>query len=287
MHSCVSFFSRNNARMSKHYFPMKTAFRLIVGLVALAYVAQAAEQPNVGYSDTPKLPDQPWLVHDGKRPQPPKVTAGKSFSEGAPAPSDAIVLFNGKDLSKWTGQGDKAQWKLQDNYMEVNGTGSIRTREEFADFQLHVEWATPEEVKGSSQGRGNSGVIIHGLYEVQVLDSYNNPTYPDGQAGSMYGQFPPLVNASRGPGQWQTYDIIFETDRWDGDKLVKPASVTVIHNGVVLHHKQEYIGVSLHRQVGRYKPRQDPKGPIVLQDHSNPVRYRNIWIRPLGQYDQK
>ena len=197
------------------------------------------------------------------------------------------VLFNGTDLSKWKSQkGGEAKWKVELGYMEVAPkSGTIMTKDEFGDFQLHLEFATPAEVASASQGRGNSGVIIYGKYEIQVLDSYNNKTYADGQAGAMYGQFPPLANSSKKPGKWQTYDIIFETPRWEGDKLVKKGAVTVIHNGVVLHHRKEFIGAVSHRRVGKYSPH-PPKGPIVLQDHGNPMRFRNIWIRELGDYDE-
>lgn len=257
---------------------------LLAALTAVSVSTQAAEK-NLGYTDTPFLPGQKWRVHDGTRPQPPVVTPGAKFSDMAPAPADAIVLFDGKDLSKWTGDGGQARWKVENGYMEANHTGSIQTKDEFGDFQLHVEFASPEKVEGSSQGRGNSGVFLHGRYEVQVLDSFNNPTYPDGQAGALYGQQPPRVNAVRGPGQWQTYDIVFEGPRFEGDKLVKPAYVTVILNGVVLHHRQELIGTSVHQAVGKYSP-YNSKGPIALQDHQNPTRFRNIWIRPLREYDR-
>ena len=244
--------------------------------------------PPTGYTDTPQLPDQKWKVHDDERPRPPVVTPGESFSHGAPAPSDAVVLFDGTDLSKWKNQktGEAATWKVENGYMEVAPkTGTIMTKDEFGDFQLHLEFATPEEVVSASQGRGNSGVIIYGKYEIQVLDSYNNKSYADGQAGAMYGQFPPLRNAAKKPGEWQSYDIIFEAPRWEGEELVKKASVTVIHNGVVLHNRKEFIGAVSHRNVGKYS-KHPPKGPIVLQDHGNPMRFRNIWIREIGEYDQ-
>ena len=242
---------------------------------------------DVGFTDTPFLPGQKWRVHDATRPRPPVVTPGARFSELAPPPSDAIVLFDGTDLSQWVGEDGPARWKVENGYMEVNNTGSIRTRRTFGDFQLHLEWATPSHVDPSetSQKRGNSGVLIFGRFEVQVLDSYHNITYADGQAGALYGQWPPLVNACRKPGAWQTYDIIFEAPRWQGHKLVKPAMVTVIHNGVVLHHKQAFIGEVRHKEVAHYG-RPISRGPIMLQDHHNPVRYRNIWIRPLGEYDR-
>jgi hypothetical protein len=242
---------------------------------------------GAGYKDTPKLPDQPWLVHDSDRPVPHIVTPGATFSHGAPAPSDAAVLFDGTDLSQWKSDKGAAGWKVENGYMEVvKDSGNIRTKAEFGDFQLHLEFATPAKVEGNSQGRGNSGVLIYGRYEVQVLDSYENPTYPDGQVGAMYGQFPPLATAPKKPGEWQSYDIIFEAPRWDENQtLTKRANVTVLLNGVVLHHKKEYIGDSVHREVGKYHPH-PPRGPIMLQEHHNPTRFRNIWIRNLGEYDK-
>lgn len=247
------------------------------------------EKPKIGYSDTPFIPGQKWRVHDGTRPQPKVVTPGTTFSHSAPAPGDATILFDGHDLKNFEGgKGQPAGWKVENGYMEVvPKAGGIQTKEHFDDFQLHIEFATPYKVEGNSQGRGNSGVIIFGAYEIQVLDSFQNPTYPDGQAGALYGQLPPKVNASLPPGAWQSYDIIFETARWDGDTLVKKANVTVIHNGVVLHHKQEYNGPSLHRRVGTYSKPHPARGPIHLQDHGNPMRFRNIWIRDLGEYDQE
>lgn len=253
---------------------------------SMAFSQSAA--PKIGYSDTPVLPGQKWKVHDGGRPQPNIVTPGGTFSHMAPAPADATVLFDGTDLSQWIGEsGNPAGWKVENGYMEVTRSGGIRTREEFGDFQMHLEFATPAEVSGNSQGRGNSGVIIYGKFEIQVLDSYENPTYPDGQAGAMYGQFPPRVNASKKPGEWQTYDIIFEAPRFDDNgKLTKKANVTVIHNGVLLHHRQEFMGHVSHRNLPSYGRKYDPKGSIHLQDHGNPIRYRNIWIRPLDSYDE-
>ena len=246
-----------------------------------------ASAQDVGYDDTPKIPGSTWLVHDGQRPQPVIVTPGTPSTpqRGGSAPSDAVVLFDGGDLSSWTGRGEQAGWKVENDYMEVNGTGDIRSREQFADFQLHIEWATPEPPSGSSQGSGNSGVFLMGRYEIQVLNSFANKTYPDGQAGSVYGQSPPLVNASRAPGQWQAYDIIFTAPRFEEGALVKPAFVTVIHNGVLVHHNKEILGSTAHRVAPVYEPH-GPTGPLVLQDHGNPIRFRNIWIRPIGDYDQ-
>jgi hypothetical protein len=207
----------------------------------------------------------------------------------APAPADALVLFDGQDLSKWELPGGKTpKWKVENGYMEVvGGTGSIQTKGKFADFQLHLEFATPSVVKGNGQARGNSGVLINGMYEIQVLDSYGNKTYPDGQCGALYSWTPPLVNASKAPGEWQSYEIIFESPRWDeSGKLVKKANVTVIHNGLVLHHKREFLGNSPHRENGTYNQKHAPEMFIQLQDHGNPMRFRNIWVRSLGDYDK-
>lgn len=243
---------------------------------------------NPGYTNTPFIPGTKWHVHDGTRPQPRIVTSGATFSHLAPPPSDAIVLFDGTDLSKWRSGNGEAKWKVENGYMEVAPkSGSIQTKGKFADFQLHLEFATPAKVDGNSQGRGNSGILFNGVYEVQVLDNWENPTYPDGQVGGLYGQTPPLANASKKPGTWQSYDIIFESPRWDADKkLVKKANVTVIHNGVVLHHKKEYQGTTPHQNNGNYDRPHAPEMFIELQDHNNPMRFRNIWLRALGEYDK-
>jgi Domain of Unknown Function (DUF1080) len=240
--------------------------------------AQQPPREGKGYTDTPQLPDQPWRVHDKHRPRPPKITPGAELGQ---PPSDAVVLFDGTDLAHWklSGSDKPSPWKVEDGYMEVT-SGTAETVDQFGDMQLHIEWATPTEVKGDGQGRGNSGVIIMGRYEIQVLDSFDNDTYADGQAASIYGQFPPQVDVNRGPGQWQTYDIIFEAPRFEGDKLTKPARATVFHNGVLVHHAREFIGPMAHQQVAPYVPH-PPTGPIVLQDHGNPTRFRNIWARPL------
>jgi hypothetical protein len=232
-----------------------------------------------GYTDTPKLPGSEFRVHDAARPRPPAVTPPPLVP--SPPPADAIVLFDGKDLAKWTGKGGKAQWQVDGGVMTVNGTGDIETRQEFGDCQLHLEWATPAEVKGDSQGRGNSGVFLVGRYEVQILDSFENPTYADGQCAALYGQFPPLVNACRKPGEWQSYDIAFTGPRFGDDgRLLAPARITVIHNGLVVHANQELLGKTEHRALPRYEAH-GPRGPIRLQDHGNPMRFRNVWIREL------
>jgi hypothetical protein len=239
----------------------------------------------LGYDDTPRIPGQNYRVHDINRPQPRIVTSGEP-SPAATPPSDAVVLFDGTSLSGWIGGNEQpAPWKLENGYMEVvPGSGNIRTREEFGDCQLHLEFASPVEVKGDGQGRGNSGVFLMGIYEIQVLDCYNNPTYADGTTGAIYGQYAPLVNACRPPGEWQTYDIIWNAPRFEGDKLVSPARVTVLLNGIVLHHATALGGPTTHCDVQDYKPHA-AQGPLELQDHGDLVRFRNIWYRPLLDYD--
>ena len=255
----------------------------IVGLWS-AFAQNTGGEAPVGYTDTPLLPGLPFRVHDPARPQPQVVTPG---AQPGAAPSDAVVLFDGKDLSKWvqvprTGAPLEAKWKVENGYVEVVPmSGSITTKEKFGDIQLHIEWASPTEIRESSQGRGNSGVLIQGRYEVQVLDSYQNRTYADGMAGAIYGQWPPRVNAARRPGEWQSYDIVFEAPRFDGARLAKPAYLTVFLNGVLLHNRQEVMGPTLHRALAKYVP-QPAEDSLLLQDHGNRVRYRNIWVRRLA-----
>jgi hypothetical protein len=192
------------------------------------------------------------------------------------APSDAIVLFDGKDLSQWKG-GD--QWIVKDGYA-ISAKTSIETKRGFGSCQLHVEWAAPEKVEGAGQGRGNSGVYLMNNYEVQILDSYINKTYFDGQCAAIYKQWPPLVNACRKPGQWQTYDIIFTAPKFEKGKLARPAYVTVLHNGVLVQNHAEILGTTAWDRAPAYTPHPD-KLPLQLQFHGNPVRFRNIWIREL------
>ena len=223
-----------------------------------------------------------WGIHDEARPMPPVVDPGPA-GPPAPVPSDATVLFDGSTLSGWTtAKGAPARWLVRDGYMEVvKDSGSIRTAGGFGDCQLHVEWASPAAAVGSSQDRGNSGVFLMDTYEVQVLDSYNSKTYADGMAAAIYGQFPPLVNASRGPGQWQTYDIVFHAPRFDGrGLLLAPARMTVFHNGILVHDNDELTGPTAHKARPPYKMH-PASMPISLQDHGHPVRFRNIWIRQL------
>jgi hypothetical protein len=245
-------------------------------------VALTAQDHTLGYDNTPFLPGGKWRVHDVKRPHPPVVTPG---AQNSMPPSDAIVLFNGKDLSQWVtylkGQETTPKWKVENGYAEVvDRTGSINTKEKFGDVQLHIEWASPAVISGTSQNRGNSGVLFMGRYEIQVLDSYENPTYADGQAASIYGQYPPLVNASRKPGEWQTYDIVFEAPRFENGKLTRPAYATVFQNGVLVQNHEELIGDTPHAKLGTYKPHAAEES-LQLQNHHCAVRYRNIWIRRL------
>jgi hypothetical protein len=224
-----------------------------------------------------------WRAHDMRRPAPTVVQPGES-NLPTPAPADAIVLFDGTDLSQWNdGKGGAAKWRAVDGAMEsVAGGGYIFTNEKFGDCQLHVEWASPAKVEGDSQGRGNSGVYLMGQFEIQVLDSFENKTYADGSAGSIYGQFPPLVNVCRKPGEWQSYDIVFRKPRFDeAGSLTAPARVTVLHNGVVIQDNSEIIGPSNWIQHLEYSADDDEERSLSLQDHGNPVRYRNLWIRRL------
>jgi len=253
---------------------------ILILLTAMGVLTLAQDSP-VGYTDTPMLPDLPYRVHDPARPHPRVVTPS---AQPGGAPSDAIVLFDGKDLSQWTPT--RQPWKVENGYMEVaSNAGDLRTKDKFGDVQLHIEWAAPAQIRGNSQNRGNSGVFLQGRYEVQVLDSSANLTYADGQAGAIYGQWPPLVNPARKPGEWQSYDIVFEAPRFEGQRLVKPAYLTVFLNGVLLHNRKEVMGPTVHRQLAKYAP-QPEEDSLVLQDHQNPVRYRNIWVRRLATYDR-
>ena len=227
-----------------------------------------------------------WLVHDMNRPTPPIIAPG---AECGQAPSDAVLLFDGTVVSiatNWSDtSGNPTKWRLGEGYMEsVKGAGYIQTKQQFGSCQLHVEFATPSNVQGSSQGRGNSGVFLQGQYEVQVLDSYDNVTYADGQCAALYGRAVPLVNACRKPGEWQSYDIVYHRPLFGPDgKVTRKATFTVLHNGVLV---QDHVtleggtGWINSPAVTRYAPHGD-KGPIQLQDHGNPVRYRNVWVREL------
>jgi hypothetical protein len=266
---------------------------LLIAQSALAQTTNATSTNSIAKPKAPPAmePAGTWYVHDEKRPQPNVVTPGVSFSQGAPAPSDAEVLFDGHGLGKWeSAKGGEAAWPMQDEYVASTRGGGIRTKGRWEDFQLHVEWASPNPPAGTSQSRGNSGILINNMYEIQVLDSYQSTTYPDGQASAVYGQSPPLVNACKPPGEWQTYDILFESPRWnEKGGLIKKATVTVLHNGVVTQNHYELVGctdginpsIVPYHSASKYSSPHDPKVFIQLQDHNNPVRFRNIWIRPM------
>jgi len=223
-------------------------------------------------------------------PVPPIVTPGvfSANTAGTTAPSDAIVLFDGKNVDAWvankgynpTNSTDPLQWVVRDGVLYSGKTSSAKTRQDFGDMQLHLEFQTPAKVEGNGQGRGNSGVFLHGRYEVQVLDNYDNPTYVNGMVGSIYKQAIPLANPSRKPGEWQTYDIVFTAPRFTkAGIMLEPAYVTVLLNGVLVQNHVAVKGTT--EYIGYPKMQVSAKGPIILQDHGNPVGFRNIWVRDL------
>lgn len=261
---------------------MKTLSTLLIGsaLTATLLAVNVGEKP-----DTPELPDAPYVVHDGTRPQP-RVVENAGAVEVKP-PSDAIVLFDGSSLDAFRkSKNGEVPFKLKDGVLVVAG-GSLKTEQEFRDIQLHFEWRVPEGRKVNGQSGGNSGVFLMDRYEVQVLQSHENQTYPDGQAGGMYGQWPPLVNATTKQGDWQSYDIVFKAPRYADGKVVKPATLTVFHNGVLLHDAQPYLGPTSHKKLARYPAEHPQKAPLRWQDHGDPIEYRNIWVRELTDYDEK
>jgi len=272
----------------------KTAIILIVSLDALCIFAQTnkaavASRPKyhevevkgiAGFQDTPMEPNGFWHVHDPARPQS-EVVAPGAFSAMATPPSDATVLFDGKDLSQWMdSQGNPAPWLIQEG-AAITTKGDIFTRQNFGDIQMHLEFREPLPAAGKGQHRGNSGIFFMGRYEIQVLDCFENQTYPDGATGAIYAQHPPLANACRPPGEWQTYDIVFTAPRFGGHgEVITPAYATVILNGVVVQNHQAFRGTTTHCAVGDYTPH-EATGPIGLQYHLNAVAFRNIWVRPI------
>lgn len=254
--------------------------------LAFSLLTTAALADGAFYGDPPDK-THPWAIHDMNRPQPVRVEPGMFSSQEQPGtpPSDAIVLFGGKpeEIEKWISDknGEPTKWVVKDGVLQcVPGSGYIRTKEEFADCQLHIEWSAPSKVEGNSQGRGNSGVFLMGAVEVQVLDNYNNPSYPDGMASSIYGINPPMANPLRAPGEWQTYDIIFRRPIFKDGQEIDPGYITVFVNGVLTQDHTPLEGGGGHMK--RSKPKAFPeKGPLKIQDHGNPVRFRNIWYRPL------
>jgi hypothetical protein len=245
----------------------ETMYRIILSTVLLVIAAGLSSQ-----TIPPEITEY-W------EPVPPVVTPGT----GTAPPSDAIVLFDGTSLDKWESvSGGPAKWKLEDGVMTVvKGAGDIQTRQAFGDVQIHIEWRTPAHVAGEGQGRGNSGVFLQKLYEVQVLDNYQNVTYSNGQAAAVYKQHIPLVNACLPPGEWQAYDIIYTAPRFREDgRLFSPATMTVIHNGILVQNHVTLLGPTVYNELPLYKPH-GLKQSLMLQDHNNPVSYRNIWIREL------
>ena len=253
-------------------------FSLLTVVVGIATAAVA--QNELGFRDTPILPGGKWHVHDPDRPQPPVVRPGAT---AAAAPSDAIVLFDGKSLDAW--RPEKKPWILKNGAVTVplveGGAGALISRERFGDVQLHLEFRSPSPPTKRSQDRGNSGIWFMQRYEVQILDGYQNPTYADGGVGAVYGWKPALANAARRPGEWQTYDIVFERPRFaDDGRLVRPAYVTAFLNGVLVQNHQAMLGTTIWRHVAKYEKHGDAE-PLQLQDHNSPVSFRNIWVRRL------
>jgi hypothetical protein len=242
----------------------------------LVVVSGSVAGDELGYTDTPRLPNSPWRVHDRDRPQPPMVEPGAGEPSAAP-PSDAVVLFNGKDLAEWDGGNPQG---IEAGVINILKTGQIQTKKLFGDCQLHVEWATPAKRDGDVMTWGNSGVFMLGKYELQIFESHDAKLYADGIAGAIYGQTPPLVNASRKPGEWQSFDIVFTAPKFDGEKLIAPAYFTVYWNGVLVHNHVASLGPTRHREVAVYDS-PESTGPILLQNHGSAVRFRNIWVRPL------
>lgn len=263
---------------------------ILLATLAASTTALAQDKPKnvevvidgvAGFQDTPLQPDGKWHVHDPARPQPPVVTPG-TFSTQATPPGDAIVLFDGKSLANWRDKktGGPAPWTIVDGAM-VAAKGDIQTTNELGDMQLHVEFCEPEPGQHAGQDRGNSGVFLMGQYEIQVLDCYQSKTYADGSTGGIYGQHPPLANACRPPGEWQAYDIIFNVPHFnDKGEVTTPGYVTVFYNGVVVQNHQAIRGATNWKSPGKYSPH-GPTGPLSLQFHNHPVRFRNIWVRPV------
>ena len=250
--------------------------RLNLGIAEEDPLIKAKDGSGVyGYKHTPKLPWCEWLVHDPDRPAPPKVDPGKA-TEPAPAPADALVLFDGTDMSQWT----STDWAVKDGLLVATGKQSPRSKQHFGSFQLHLEWKMPKDFEGPWYNQGNNGVLLHGLYEIQIFDSFHEPLYPDGQCAAIYAQTPPLVNVTRAPGEWQSFDIIFTAPVFKGDQLVTPAYVTMFHNGVLVHHHQQVYGATGHKVLPHYKNKAT-KGPIGLAGHGCPVAFRNIWVREI------
>ena len=247
-----------------------------VFLICLTLTSGAFCQAPKG---SPINPINGYRVHSSELPNPAKVTGQKALF--ATAPSDADILFNGENTDAWDGD-----WLVQDGIL-IASEGHLTTTSKYRDCQLHIEFRIPKERKVSSQKGSNSGIFLMERYEIQVLESHDNNTYADGQAAAVYGQYPPLVNASISQGEWQSYDIIFNAPVYEGNQVVQPAQVTVLHNGVVAHHSLEIKGPTRYNKVAKYPKSHPTKAPIRLQWHEDPVEYRNIWVRGLGSYPKK
>lgn len=257
----------------------------LILLAIIAVLARADEKDGkpypLGYTDTPPIfAGSKWKVHDLDRPRPDAV---KPADKPGAAPADATVLFDGSSTASFVGKtGIPCPWKIENDELIVEG-GDIKSKENFASCQLHLEWKSDPKTYGNSQKKGNAGIFLMDRYEIQILDCYNNPTYADGMAGAVYGQTPPLVNAVRPAGEWQSYDILFTAPQLEAGKVVEPAYVTVIINGIVVQNHTKILGPTLHRKATSYEGEFPEKAPLGLQDHKNsiPDRFRNIWIRPL------
>jgi len=267
--------------MKGPHYPLLTVLAIFALGVVSGVRSSAAELVHArdgsgvyGYKDTPKLPWCDYLVHDPDRPSPRRVDPGPAGPPGA-VPGDARVLFDGTTLEAW----QPGAWRAADGHL-VAGDGMLTTKASFGDLQLHLEWLAPADYQGPWYNRGNNGVLLMGMYEIQIFDSYNEKIYPDGQAAAIYGQTPPRVNVTRPPGQWQTFDILFTAPKFDGDELVAPARVTMLHNGVLVHLNEAVHGETGHRIVPRYQ-RGLSRGPLALGGHGCAVRFRNIWVREL------
>lgn len=258
------------------FFSPSIAALLLASAASAAELVHARDGSGVyGYKDTPKLPWCDWLCHDPDRPAPPRVDPGKA-GPPAPIPADAVVLFDGRDLSRWE---PAKEWRIEGGEL-VAGQGKFATKESFGAIQLHIEFMGPRDFKGPWSNQGNNGVMLMGLFEIQIFDSYNEKLYPDGQCAAIYGQTPPRVNVTRPPGEWQSFDIVFTPAKFAGDRLAAPARATVFHNGVLVHHNEEIHGETGHRIAPQYKQKIST-GPLALGGHGCPVRFRNIWLRRL------
>jgi len=262
---------------TSHFLALAALAAVTVTRLHAADLVKAKDGSGVyGYKDTPKLPWCDWVVHDPDRPAPPKVDPGPAPAP-APVPADAIVLFDGKDVSQWT----DSTWVVRGGLLVCEGDKSPQTKQEFGSFQLHVEWRGPVDYQGPWYNRGNNGVALHGLYEIQIFDSFNEPIYPDGQCAAIYGQTPPRVNATRRPGEWQSFDIVFYAPKFSANQMTAPPRVTVFHNGLLAQHNEVIHGAIGHRVLPD-ATKAVAKGPIALGGHGCPVAFRNIWVRRLS-----